>query len=100
VWELWRQGPACENLQYVFTVQLAKPFSSVPTDLLVELRELLREIGNSLATLPDESPAWTSLESSGMQLDLQGWRFQYRVDLKGRRLIVDGAVFRGMQQEP
>jgi hypothetical protein len=28
-------------------------------------------------------------------LDLDGWRFEYRVDLKARRILVDVAIFRG-----
>jgi hypothetical protein len=79
----------------VFHIEIAKPFKKVPGDVLVELRERLLEIGRTLGTLPVGSNLWSSLESSGMILDLEGWRFEYRVDVKARLIMVDTAVFRG-----
>jgi hypothetical protein len=74
---------------------MAKPFDNVPRDLLAELQARLREIGGTLETMPAESEMWPSLLGSVMLLDVEGWRFQYRVDVKGRRLVVDSAVFSG-----
>jgi len=34
-------------------------------------------------------------EPSAMILDLEGWRFEYSVDVKARLIMVDAAVFRG-----
>ena len=79
----------------VFNIEMAKPFDHVPRDLLAELRARLREIGGTLETMPAESEMWPSLAGSVMLLDVEGWRFQYRVDAKGRRLVVDSAVFYG-----
>jgi hypothetical protein len=79
----------------VFNIEIAKPLDHVPPDLLVELHKRLREIGGSLDTMPAESEMWPSLAGSVMLLDVEGWRFQYRVDTKGHRLVVDSAVFYG-----
>jgi hypothetical protein len=38
---------------------------------------------------------WPSLAGSVVLLDVEGWRFQYRVDMKGRSLVVDSAIFYG-----
>jgi hypothetical protein len=84
----------------MFTIELSKPFTSVPGDLLMELRARLREIGRTLGTLPSESQVWPSLAASGMLLEVEGWRFQYRVDLPGRRLVVMEAVYRGSGRAP
>lgn len=84
----------------MFSVELAKPFSNVPGDLLVELRSRLLEIGETLGSLPTESHVWPSLAASGMLLDLEGWRFQYRIDVEGRRLIVEVAAYRGGGRAP
>jgi hypothetical protein len=91
---------AMRNLQHVFSVELAKLFSNVPGDLLVELGARLREIGETLGTLPTGSHVWSSLAASGMLLELGGWRFQYRVDVEGRRLIVEEATYRGGGRAP
>ena len=79
----------------MFHIEIAGPLDHVPPDLLAELHARLREIGGSLDTMPAESEMWPSLAGSVMLLDVEGWRFQYRVDLKGRRLVVDSAVFFG-----
>ncbi len=88
------------NLHRMFSVELAKPFSNVPGDLLIELRARLREIGDTLGALPSESHVWPSLAASGMLLELEGWRFRYRVDVERRRLIVDAATYRGGGRAP
>ena len=92
--------PRCEICTNVFSVELAKPFSNVPGDLLVELDARLREIGETLGTLPTGSHVWSSLAASGMLLELEGWRFQYRVDVEGCRLIVEEATYRGGGRAP
>jgi len=92
---LRRRGSGREYRRRMFHVELAKSFKRVPGDVLIELRERLREIGETLGTLPVGSNLWSSLEASGMILDLEGWRFEYRVDVKARLIMVDAAVFRG-----
>ena len=90
-----RRGSGREYRRRMFHVELAKPFKRVPGDVLIELRQCLHEIGKTLGTLPVGSNLWSSLEASGMILDLEGWRFEYRVDVKARLIMVDAAVFRG-----
>jgi hypothetical protein len=85
---------SCKIL-FVFNIEFAKALDHVPRDLLVELRKRLGEIGSSLDTMPAESEMWPSLAGSVMLLDVEGWRFQYRVDMKGRSLVVDSAIFYG-----
>jgi len=65
----------------------------VPRNLLVELHERLREIGSSLETMPAESEM--CLRAVRRAPRCRGWRFQYRVDMKGRSLVVDSAIFYG-----
>ncbi len=79
----------------MFNIEFAKPLDHVPRDLLVELHKRLREIGSSLDTMPAESEMWPSLAGSVMLLDVEGWRFQYRVEMKDRSLVVCSAIFSG-----
>ena len=79
----------------MFNIEFAKPLDHVPRDLVVELHKRLREIGSTLETMPAESEMWPSLAGSVVLLDVEGWRFQYRVDMKGRSLVVDSAIFFG-----
>ena len=79
----------------MFNIEFAKPLDQVPRDLVVELHKRLREIGSTLETMPAESEMWPSLAGSVVLLDVEGWRFQYRVDMKGRSLVVDSAIFFG-----
>lgn len=93
-------SPSCHRrvsckILFVFNIEFAKPLDHVPRDLLVELRKRLGEIGSSLDTMPAENEMWPSLAGSVMLLDVEGWRFQYRVDMKGRSLVVDSAIFSG-----
>ena len=79
----------------MFNIEFAKPLDQVPRDLVVELHKRLREIGSTLETMPAESEMWPSLAGSVVLLDVEGWRFRYRVDMKGRSLVVDSAIFFG-----
>jgi len=83
----------------VFNIEFAKPLDQVPRDLVVELHKRLREIGSTLETMPAESEMWPSLAGSVVLLDVEGWRFRYRVDMKGRSLVVDSAIFFGRKKD-
>ena len=89
-----------EKFHIVFSIDLAKPFANVPGGLLIAVRHRLREVAQSLSIFPPEDGIWRSLLPNVLLLEIEGWHFQYRVDMKGRRLVVDGAVYRGTQQRP
>jgi hypothetical protein len=78
----------------VFKVAL-KPFDTVPIQLIAELRARLSEIGTRLQSVPADSRVWRTLAAGLMLLDIEGWRFQYRVDVNRRRLIVEEALYLG-----
>jgi hypothetical protein len=78
----------------MFTIEFSQPFTDVPLDVRTQLRARLSEIGRSLASGTEDSNVSPSIAEGGMFLELGLWRFHYRVDLKQRRILVEGAVFR------
>jgi hypothetical protein len=78
----------------VFKVEL-KPFDTVPIQLIAELRARLSNIRTMLRSVPAGSRVWRTLAAGPMLLDIEGWRFQYRVDVNHRRLIVEEALYLG-----
>lgn len=75
-----------------FAILFAQPFGEVPPPVLLALRQRLRDIATHLDSIPSTSQAWVSMNLSGLLLEVEGWRFQYRIDPYGRNIIVENAV--------
>jgi hypothetical protein len=76
-------------------VEFAEPFLEVPDPIRVDLVARLQEVAESLNALPRSSVVWESVEVSTMLLDVKSWRFEYRVELGGKRIVVQTALFFG-----
>jgi hypothetical protein len=76
-------------------VQFAEAFSEVPDDVRTDLISRLREIAGSLDALPRSNGLWESVEVSTLLLDVRAWRFEYRVQLGGKRIVVEHVQFMG-----
>jgi hypothetical protein len=72
---------------------LGKGVDHVPAEVIARLRMRLRDIKRTLDTVPRDSAEWASVLASGMLLELDGWRFQYRIETRGTReaIMVEGA---------
>jgi hypothetical protein len=79
----------------VFKIAPLKSLGTVPIQLIAEMRARLSDIGNSLRNVPLDSRVWRTLTAGPMLLDIEGWRFQYRVDATRRRLVVEEALYLG-----
>jgi hypothetical protein len=77
------------------TVQIADALDDMPAAVRAHLLTCLREIAIAVESLPQDSMLRQSVAMSGLMMDIEGWRFQYRLDTNGRALVVDRAVFRG-----
>jgi len=74
----------------MFQVAL-KPLDKVPIQLIAELRARLSDIGTRLRSVPTDSRVWRTLGAGPWCLDIERWRFRYRVDVNARRLVVEQA---------
>jgi hypothetical protein len=78
-----------------YRVLILAPLTDVPARVEAELQDRLREIADSLDGLPPEASLSKSLMSEGLLIDVEGWRFGYRVDQANRTLLVERVVFKG-----
>lgn len=54
--------------------------SRVPAEVLALVHKQLDEIARALAMIEPSNPFWNSLRSSGMRVEIEGWKFKFRVD--------------------
>ena len=78
-----------------FAVSFAHSLGEVPAPVLSKLRGLLSEVGATLETIPRTSAVWESVALGGMLIEIEGWRFQYRVNADAREIIVEQVKWMG-----
>jgi hypothetical protein len=72
-----------------FEVQLAPPPSAeVPQPVLRRGRVILEEIAATLEAMPAGESFWSAVTDTDLTVDVEGWRFIYRVDLPASKLVV------------
>jgi hypothetical protein len=71
-----------------FSVQFADSVRAPSTDLLARARQVLLGIADSLQGIPPNSALWREMGAGNAELNLAGWRFEYRVDRRDRRILV------------
>ena len=71
-----------------YKIQFADSVQETPADLLARAHEVLVGIANSLQGIPAGSALWSEMRAGIAELNLAGWRFEYRVDRRGRRILV------------
>lgn len=69
-----------------WTVSLVCDTSRVPDGVLRLVRSQLEEMGRALQLIEPTNPFWTSVRESGMRIDVEGWRFHFRITT-GRALL-------------
>jgi hypothetical protein len=71
-----------------FSVHFADLVQELPADLLARAHEVLLGIASSLQGIPARSALWREMDAGNAELNLAGWRFEYRVDRRDRRILV------------
>jgi hypothetical protein len=71
-----------------FSIHFAESVQEPPADLLARAREILLGIAHSLQEIPARSALWRAMGAGNAELNLAGWRFEYRVDRRDRRILV------------
>jgi len=83
----------------VFRVPYSVHFAAeidAPADLLLRALEVLLEIAASMESISPTS-ALSEAHSANAELTLGGWRFEYRIHHRDRRILVVGARQLGSQ---
>jgi hypothetical protein len=75
-----------------FAVVFRDVMDEVPAEIRARLRRSLEEIARVTDRIPPSSETAASFALSPMQLDVNGWRFLYRVELDNARLVVTAAA--------
>jgi hypothetical protein len=73
---------------FSISIQLGDSVPAPPPDLLARAHEVLLGIANSLKGIPATSALWREMGAGNAELNLAGWRFEYRVDRRDRRILV------------
>jgi predicted TIM-barrel fold metal-dependent hydrolase len=71
-----------------FSIHFAQSVQEPPADLLARAHEVLLGIASSLQGIPARRALWREMRTGIAELNLAGWRFEYRVDRRERRILV------------
>lgn len=72
-----------------FRVNIEAPARDVPQRTRQQVEKQLAKVADQIDCVDRKSPLWSSLEKSSLFLDLDGWRFSYRVDCGSQTVIVE-----------
>jgi hypothetical protein len=75
-------------MSYSVVFRCATP--DVPAATKERVRFILDEIGESCGSISPDDGFWLYIKESGMTLEFEQWRFQYRIDRAAGELIVYG----------
>jgi hypothetical protein len=86
----------CEVFRVPYSVHFAAEIDA-PADLLLRALEVLLEIAASMESISPTSAFWSESHSANAELTLGGWRFEYRIHHRDRRILVVAARQLGSQ---
>jgi hypothetical protein len=76
------------NDNKTFSIEFAETAQAPPADLLARAHEVLLGVADSLRGIPARSALWRAMDAGNAELNLAGWRFEYRVHHRDRRIVV------------
>ena len=71
-----------------FSIEFADSMDATPAHLLERAHEILVGIADSLKAIPARSALWCAMRAGNAELNLAGWRFEYRIERRDRRIVV------------
>jgi hypothetical protein len=71
-----------------FLVQFDVDLETIPDQGRQEIRRTMQEIADAVTTIPPASPFWSSMKLSLLQIDVEGWRVVYAVDVEHQHIHV------------
>jgi hypothetical protein len=75
-----------------FSVRFDDSVRAPPADLLVRAHEILVGIAESLKGIPSTSALWRAMDAGNGEINLAGWRFEYRINHHERSILVVDAM--------
>ena len=71
-----------------FIIEFGAIAQALPTQLRKRAQQILRGVADSLKGVPASSALWREMDAGNAELNLAGWRFEYRIDHRYRRIVV------------
>ena len=63
----------------------------MPSELRTRVFEILVEISATLESIPASSAFWSAVNTGNAELNLGGWKFEYSIRRRDRRILVTEA---------
>jgi hypothetical protein len=71
-----------------YVVRFEVDLETIPDQVRQEIRRTMQEIAGAVTTVPAASPFWSSMKLSLLQIDIEGWRVVYGVDVAHHEIDV------------
>jgi hypothetical protein len=71
-----------------YSINFRMTLEGIPDLARQEIRRTMRQIADVVSAIPPETPLWTSIRHSLLQIDVKGWRLMYRVEPLSREILV------------
>src|SRR5712664_4905169 len=84
------QAAQCEEFRVPYSVQFAEDVD-VPAELWTRAFQTLVDISETLESIPASSAFWSAANNGLAELNLGGWKFEYRIEHHDRRILVVAA---------
>ena len=86
----WRRSviPLIHRSAVAYAVHFDVDLEPIPGQAGQEIRRTMQEIAEAVTTVPAASPFWSSMKESLLQIDVEGWRVVYRIDVARQQIAV------------
>jgi hypothetical protein len=71
-----------------YLVNFSVDLETIPDQARQEIRRTMQQISEAVTTVPTASPFWSSMKQSLLQIDVEGWRVVYGIDVAGQQIDV------------
>jgi len=71
-----------------YLVNFNVDLETIPDQARQEIRRTMQQISEAVTTVPTASPFWSSMKQSLLQIDVEGWRVVYGIDVAGQQIDV------------
>jgi len=71
-----------------YMVNYSVDLETIPDQARQEIRRTMQQISEAVTTVPAASPFWSSMKESLLQIDVEGWRVVYRIDVARQQIAV------------
>ena len=80
--------PLTNRFTVAYLVNFRVDLETIPDQARQEIRRTMHQISEAVTTVPAASPFWSSMKESLLQIDVEGWRVVYGIDVAGQQIDV------------